>query len=41
MRKHRTLYPAEFRAQMVELKAGRRPEDLSRKFQPTAHTITN
>ena len=29
MAKHRTPYPAEFRAQLVELvKAGRRPEEL-------------
>src|ERR1700688_1897895 len=42
MGKHRTPYPAEFRAQMVELvKAGRTPEDLSREFEPTAQTIIN
>jgi transposase len=42
MRKHRTPYPAEFRAQMVELvKAGRTPEELSREFEPTAQTIIN
>jgi transposase len=42
MRKQRTLYPAEFRAQMVELvKAGRTPEELSREFGPTVQTIIN
>src|SRR5579864_8780187 len=42
MGKHRTPYPAEFRAQMVELvKAGRRPEELAREFEPTAQTIYN
>jgi hypothetical protein len=39
MGKHRTPYPAEFRAQMVELvKAGRGPEELEKefgKFQPS------
>jgi transposase len=40
MGKHRTPYPAEFRAQMVELvKAGRRPEELEKEFEPTAQTI--
>ena len=42
MGKHRTPYPAEFRAQMVELvKAGRTPQELAREFEPTAQTITN
>jgi transposase len=42
MGKHRTPYPAEFRAQMVELvKAGRRPEELEKEFEPTAQTIYN
>jgi len=42
MGKHRTPYPAEFRAQMVELvKAGRTPEDLAREFEPTAQSIIN
>jgi transposase len=42
MGNHRKPYPAEFRAQMVELvKAGRRPEDLEREFEPTAQTIYN
>lgn len=32
----------EFRDQMVELiRSGRTPEELSRKFQPTAQTIYN
>jgi transposase len=42
MAKHRTPYPAEFRAQMVELvKAGRTPEELAKDFEPTAQTIYN
>jgi transposase len=42
MGKHRTPYPAEFRAQMVELvKAGRTPEELAREFEPTAQSIIN
>jgi transposase len=42
MGKHRTPYPAEFRAQMVELvNAGRRPEELEKEFEPTAQTIYN
>jgi transposase len=37
-----TPYPAEFRAQMVELfKAGRTPQELAREFEPTAQTILN
>jgi transposase len=40
MGKHRTPYPAEFRAQIIELvKAGRRPEELEKEFEPTAQTI--
>jgi transposase len=42
MGKHRTPYPAEFRAHVVELvKAGRTPEEFARKFEPTAQTIIN
>jgi transposase len=42
MGKHRTPYPAEFRARMVELvKTGRTPEELSREFEPSAQTIIN
>ncbi|PTB17052.1 hypothetical protein C9I57_29980 [Trinickia symbiotica] len=42
MAKHRTPYPAEFRAQIVELvKAGRTPEELEKEFEPTAQTIYN
>jgi transposase len=42
MGKHLTSYPAEFRAQMVELvKAGRTPEELEKEFEPTAQTIYN
>ena len=40
MGRHRTPYPAEFRARIVELvKAGRTPEELAREFEPTAQTI--
>lgn len=40
MAKHRTPYPAEFRAQMVKLvNAGRTPEELTTEFEPTAQTI--
>ena len=40
MGKHRKAYPVEFRAQMVELvKAGRKPEELAREFEPTAQSI--
>ncbi|MGF6903751.1 transposase-like protein [Paraburkholderia sp. GAS348] len=39
MAKHRTPYPAELRAQMVELvEAGRTPEELEKEFEPTAQT---
>ncbi|SOE87698.1 Transposase and inactivated derivatives [Burkholderia sp. YR290] len=42
MAKHRTPYPAEFRAQLVELvNAGRTPEELAEEFEPTAQTIYN
>ena len=43
MQRHRrTRYPAEFRAQMVELvRAGRTPEELAKEFEPTAQTIYN
>ena len=42
MGRHRTPYPAEFRAHIVELvKAGRTPEELAREFEPTAQTIIN
>ncbi len=35
-------YPAEFRARMVELvRSGRRPEELSREFEPSAQAIWN
>jgi transposase len=38
----RKPYPAEFRAQMVELvRAGRTPEELGREFEPTTQTIRN
>ena len=42
MPKSRPPYPAEFRAQMVELvRSGRTPEELSREFEPTAQSIWN
>ena len=42
MGRHRTPYPADFRAQIVELvKSGRTPEELAREFEPTAQTIIN
>ena len=35
-------YAAEFRAEMVSLvRAGRRPEDLAREFEPCSQTIHN
>jgi transposase len=38
----RRSYAQEFRQQMVELaRAGRRPEELSREFEPSAQTIRN
>ena len=40
MPRFRSAYPLEFRRQMVELvRSGRTPEDLARKFEPTAPTI--
>jgi transposase len=42
MSKTRGAYPPEFRRQMVELvRAGRRPEELAREFEPTAQSIRN
>ena len=35
-------YPPEFRARLIELvRAGQTPEELSRKFEPSAQTIRN
>jgi transposase len=35
-------YPAEFRQRMVELvRSGRKPEELSREFEPSAQAIGN
>ncbi len=35
-------YPPEFRQQMVELvRAGRRPDELAREFEPSAQAIRN
>ena len=42
MSRTRRSYPPEFRRQMVELvRAGRRPEELSREFDPPAQSIRN
>ena len=42
MPRSRPPYPAEFRAQMVELvRSGRSPGDLAREFEPTAQAIRN
>ena len=35
-------YPPEFRARLIELvRGGQTPEELSRKFEPSAQTIRN
>jgi len=35
-------YPAEFRRRLIELvRAGQSPEDLAKKFEPTAQSIRN
>jgi transposase len=40
-RKHRPYTP-EFRRQMIELvRAGRRPEELAKEFEPSAQAIRN
>lgn len=42
MPRHRPPYPAEFRRQLVDLvRSGRRPEELSREFEPSAQAIWN
>ena len=42
MPKNHPPYPPEFRAQMVALvKAGRSPDALAKKFEPSAHSIRN
>jgi transposase len=42
MSKRRRAYPPEFRRQMVELvRSGRKAEELSREFEPTAQAIRN
>jgi len=41
MAKTRPPYTPEFRRQMVELRAGRSPEELAREFEPTAQSIKN
>lgn len=42
MPRHRKPYPPEFKARMVELvRAGQSPEELAKKFEPTAVAIRN
>ncbi len=42
MGRTRPAYPPEFREQMVALvRAGRRPEELAREFEPSAQSIRN
>jgi len=42
MPKSRPPYPAEFRRRLIELvRAGQEPEELARKFEPTAQSIRN
>lgn len=42
MARFRAAYPPEFRRQTAELVlSGRTPEELSREFEPTAHSIAN
>ena len=40
MGRNQYSYPPEYRARMVELvRAGRKPEELGREFEPTAQSI--
>ena len=42
MPKSKPAYPPEFRRRMVELvRAGRQPEELAQKFEPSAQSIRN
>jgi transposase len=42
MPKSKPAYPPEFRRRMVELvRAGRQPEELATKFEPSAQSIRN
>ena len=42
MPKSKPPYPPEFRRRMVELvRAGRQPEELAEKFEPSAQSIRN
>jgi len=42
MGKTRPAYPAEFRRRLVEMvHAGQEPEELARKFEPSAQSIRN
>jgi transposase len=38
-RRTRRAYAPEFRRQMVEVRAGRSPEELAKEFEPTAKSI--
>ena len=40
--RHRSPYPPEFKARIVELvRAGKTPEQLEKEFEPTAQSIRN
>ena len=42
MPKSHTPYPPEFKRRLVEMvRAGRQPEELAEKFEPTAQSIRN
>ena len=42
MAKTRLPYPAEFRRKLTDLvRAGRKPEELAKQFEPSAQTIRN
>ena len=42
MPRNRPPYPPEYRQQLVDLvRGGRKPEDLSREFEPSAQSIWN
>ena len=42
MPKSHTPYPSEFKRRLVEMvRAGRQPEELAEKFEPTAQSIRN
>jgi transposase-like protein len=42
MSRHRTPYTPEFRHRIIDLvRAGRRPDEPAKEFEPTAQTISN